>query len=176
MELFLCLFDAGDILEGHGRLITGEHPGPALAEGDGLVVRALSLAEHEQDQGGDHDDRKGIADQRDHHAPVARLLDLPLDAGWRQLLGRDAQSDQLFDGGPTRFLAGDGDMVLAVPELDPQDVFVDGDSSYVAVLYCFGDLIQVKVHRLRSARIALQDEHGNDGNESEQEEQVAATC
>ena len=40
----------GDIIEGNGGMIPGEHAGAAFAEGHGLVVVALGLAEDEVDK------------------------------------------------------------------------------------------------------------------------------
>ena len=47
LELLFGLVHAGDVGEGDGGPVAGEHLGAALAEGDGLVVGALRLAQHE---------------------------------------------------------------------------------------------------------------------------------
>ena len=58
LELGLGLVDAGHVGERHDGLVAEEHPGPALAEAQGLVIGALGLAHHEDDEADDHDDRQ----------------------------------------------------------------------------------------------------------------------
>ena len=53
LELGLGLVDAGHVGERHDGLVAEEHPGPALAEAEGLVIRALSLSHHEEDESAD---------------------------------------------------------------------------------------------------------------------------
>ena len=66
LELLLGLVDAGDVREGHDRLVAEKHPGAALPEGHRLVIRPLGLPHHEVDEGPDHeegqDDAHGDAD------------------------------------------------------------------------------------------------------------------
>ena len=63
LELGLGLVDAGDVGEGHDGLVAEEHPGPALAEAEGLVIRALGLSHHEEDEAADDQDRQQAGDQ-----------------------------------------------------------------------------------------------------------------
>ena len=53
LELGLRLVDAGHVAERHDRLVAEEHPGPALAEREGLVIGPLGLAHHEEDEAAD---------------------------------------------------------------------------------------------------------------------------
>ena len=52
-ELLLRLVDAGDVLEGGRRLVPDEHPGAALSERQGLVIRALGLPHHVEEEATD---------------------------------------------------------------------------------------------------------------------------
>ena len=63
LELRLGLVDAGHVVEGDDRLVAQEHARPALAEAHRLVVGALRLAEHEEEDGADEDDRQGRREQ-----------------------------------------------------------------------------------------------------------------
>ncbi len=58
LELHLGLVHAGDVRERHHGLVAEEHPGAALAEGHRLVVGALGLAHHEEDEAADHEERQ----------------------------------------------------------------------------------------------------------------------
>ena len=58
LQLLLGFLGAGHVGEGHGRLVAGEHPRPALAEGHGLVVGALRLAQDHQEQAADQQERQ----------------------------------------------------------------------------------------------------------------------
>ena len=53
LELRLGLVDAGHVVERDDRLVAEEHPGTALAEAEGLVIRALGLSHHEEDEAAD---------------------------------------------------------------------------------------------------------------------------
>src|SRR3954464_10941731 len=53
LELGLGLVHAGDARDGHAGFVAEEHPGAGLAEGQGLVVRALGLSHHEEDEPAD---------------------------------------------------------------------------------------------------------------------------
>ena len=63
LELGLRLVDAGDVGERHDGLVAEEHPGPALAEAQGLVIGALGLSHHEEDEPADDQDRQQPGDQ-----------------------------------------------------------------------------------------------------------------
>jgi hypothetical protein len=56
LELHLRLVHTGHVGEGDHLLVTQEHARPALAEAHGLVVGALRLAEHEEDEEADEQD------------------------------------------------------------------------------------------------------------------------
>ena len=58
LELRLGLVHAGHVGERDDRLVAEEHAGPALAEGHGLVVGALGLAHHEEDEAADQEHRQ----------------------------------------------------------------------------------------------------------------------
>ena len=59
LELRLGLVDARHVGERHDRLVAEEHPGPALAEAHRLVVGALGLAHHEEEEAADQQDAAG---------------------------------------------------------------------------------------------------------------------
>ena len=58
LELRLGLVDPGHVGERDDRLVAEEHPGAALAEAQGLVIGALGLAHHEEDEAADQDERQ----------------------------------------------------------------------------------------------------------------------
>ena len=58
LELRLGLVDAGDVVEGDDRLVAQEHARAALAEAHRLVVGALRLAEHEEQERADEQHRQ----------------------------------------------------------------------------------------------------------------------
>ena len=58
LELRLGLIHAGHVAECDDRLVAQEHARPALAEGHGLVVGALRLAEHEVQEDADEQHRQ----------------------------------------------------------------------------------------------------------------------
>ena len=90
-QLLLRLFDAGHVGEGDHRLGAEEHPGPALAEAHGLVVGALGLAHHEEEERADQEDRQQRGDEEGQDAPGRALLHrLVGDGAVRQRLPRPA--------------------------------------------------------------------------------------
>ncbi len=86
LELRLGLVDAGHVRERHDGLVAEEHPGPALAEAHGLVVGALGLPHHEEEEAADQQDRQEGPDQQAD--PLARLRCLLAREGDRR--GLDA--------------------------------------------------------------------------------------
>ena len=64
LELGLGLVDAGDVGERDDRLVAEEHPRAALAEAQGLVIRALGLAHHEEDEAADDEQRQEAGQQQ----------------------------------------------------------------------------------------------------------------
>ena len=74
LELGLGLVDAGDVAERDDGLVAEEHPGAALAEAERLVIGALGLAHHEQDEPDDHDQRQQAGDEDAEPRRVRGLL------------------------------------------------------------------------------------------------------
>ncbi len=70
LELGLGLVDAGHVVERDDRLVAEEHPRPALAEAEGLVIGALGLSHHEEDEPADHDQWQ----DRGQHEPEPRRV------------------------------------------------------------------------------------------------------
>ena len=65
----------GDVGERDDRLVAEEHPGAALAEAERLVIRALGLAHHEEDEAADHEERQQPGEQQaDPRRVGGRLL------------------------------------------------------------------------------------------------------
>ena len=75
LQLLLGLFHAGHVLERDGRLVAHEHARAALAEAERLVIRALRLAHHEQQDGAEEDQRQQIDQDAQPVADRRRLLD-----------------------------------------------------------------------------------------------------
>ena len=74
LQLFLGLFHAGDVLERHLLLLRGVQARAALAEAERLVSAALHLPHHEDPEGQQHDERRGVQQNRDPAAGARRLL------------------------------------------------------------------------------------------------------
>ncbi len=73
-QLLLRLVHSGDVVEGHDRLVAEEHAGPALPEAHRLVIGALRLAHHEEDEPADQEDRQQSGDQEGEDAARGALL------------------------------------------------------------------------------------------------------
>ena len=58
LKLFFGLVDPRYIIKGHRRLIAGKHTCATLPERQGLIVRSLRLAQHEEDQAYDQQPRQ----------------------------------------------------------------------------------------------------------------------
>ena len=67
-QLLLRLVHAGDVVEGDDGLVAEEHAGPALAEAHGLVIGALRLPHHEEDEPADQQDRQQRGDEQGQDA------------------------------------------------------------------------------------------------------------
>ena len=94
LELRLGLVHAGHVGEGDDRLVAQEHAGAALAEAHRLVVGALRLAEHEEEDGADDDDGQGGREQdAEQLAGTVRLggADLHVRVAGRAGLGADGR-------------------------------------------------------------------------------------
>ena len=72
LELGLGLVDAGHVGERHDGLVAEEHPGPALAERQGLVIGPLGLAHHEEDEAADDEQRQQPGEQQPDPRRVGR--------------------------------------------------------------------------------------------------------
>ena len=81
LQLLLGFLDAGHVLERDGRLVAHEHPGAALSEAEGLVIGALRLAHHEQQDGAEEDQRQQIDEDPEPVAELRRVFDGVLDTG-----------------------------------------------------------------------------------------------
>ena len=86
LQLFLGFIHAGDVFKGHLLLLHGEQARPALAERQRLVAASLHLADHDEPQRAQQDERRQIEQpgrpaaslrilHRDVHAFVAQFLD-----------------------------------------------------------------------------------------------------
>src|SRR6266849_7412092 len=81
LELLFGFFDTGHILEGDGRLVAHEHARAAFAEAEGLVIGALGLAHHEQQDGAEEDQRQQIDEDAQPVADLRRLFNGIGDTG-----------------------------------------------------------------------------------------------
>ena len=70
-EFVLGLFHPGHVGKGHPGTIEGHHPGAAAAEAHGLIVAALGLAHHEQDEATEEDQRQEVEQQPEEAAQAA---------------------------------------------------------------------------------------------------------
>ena len=78
LQLFLGLFHAGDVLERDLLLLRGVQAGAALAEAERLVSAALHLAHHEDPEGQQHDEGRGV--QQDRNPAAGRgVFDVGVD-------------------------------------------------------------------------------------------------
>ncbi len=100
LELGLGLVDAGDVVERHDGLVAEEHASAALAEAQGLVIGALRLPHHEQDEAADEDQRQEARQDEADPRGVGCLLGLVArDARVAALRGRgDVGRDLRQDG------------------------------------------------------------------------------
>ncbi len=133
-QLFLGFVDAGNVFKRHLLLLHREQAGAALAEGHGLVAAALHLAEHEEPERADDDDRREL--DQDIQPAIARV-------------GLDGHRDlTLAEGGvQLRVVRRRDGVELALVSLHvPVDfVFHDGD---VADLARLGVLQELRVGNL----------------------------
>ncbi len=95
-QLFFGFVGAGHVFKGDRGVVAGEHARLALAEGERLVVAALSLAEDEVDEGDDDDGRQEDAQQAQPVPQIARLLIDDAHAPFGVIGGGHAQETQLF--------------------------------------------------------------------------------
>ncbi len=95
----LRLFLASDVQEGNGRLLAGEHPRLALAEGHRLRVGALCLPHHEDKDRAKDDQRQEVDQQPKDVAELARAPDLHLHGALTRAHGDVVVAQQLLDGG-----------------------------------------------------------------------------
>jgi len=131
-ELFLGFIHAGHIVEGYGGLIAGEHAGAALAEGEGLVIGTLGLAEHQVNEATKQQQRQDVDQDAQPGASIARGRVLQVDG--LQLFRVGSQGDELLRGGQAGILAADrcaaipvagGDLVVGDDQtLDPSGIHI----------------------------------------------------
>ena len=82
LQLLLGLIHAGHVLEGDDGLIAQEHPRAALAERDRLVVGALRLPQHEEEQRADEQHRQQRRQQQAQ--PLAAVRGDAAEELWRR--------------------------------------------------------------------------------------------
>ena len=104
LQLLFGFVRPGDIVEADGRPVTDKHTGFALAEGEGLVVAALALAEEKEKKAGDQEEREEVDDQSKPVARIRRRLHVDLYLG--QTFFRDAHALQGPGQGYALFFAG----------------------------------------------------------------------
>src|SRR6185312_9622015 len=114
-QLFLGFIDAGHILEGDLLLLHGEQARPALAERQRLVPAALHLADHEEPQQRDQDQRRELQQPGPPAVAVVVLhhdihLVLVEDIEQVGVVGRDKQMERALVSPevPVHFGAGNG--------------------------------------------------------------------
>ena len=171
LQLFLRFLDARHVREGDRGLVAGEHAGARLAEGDGLVVGALRLAQHEEDQADHQQAGQQVGDDADDRVPVARLLDLDLQLLRGKGISRQPEVDQLFDGGLGGFLAREG--ARAVAEDDFQVVLVDDDARDAAGGDLRSHLVQVQALGLGGAGAELNHQDGDNRQQDDEDQGIA---
>ncbi len=165
MELLFRFIDAGNIGEGDGGLVCHEHPRPALAERERLVIRALGLAHHEEQQAAEEHQRQDVEQDLQ---PVAEL---------RGLFEHDARVLELFRRHPVvpQLL---GDRAVGVEArvrlplvlvLDLESVFADLDTANAAVLYAGGYLVEADCGGLAIAGLGERREEKRDDGDQEDE-------
>ena len=86
LQLFLGFVDAGHVFERDLLLLHGEQAGAALAEREGLVAAGLHLAEHEEPDGAEQNERADVEQQLQQQAVVLRLLDGEVNLGGQHSL------------------------------------------------------------------------------------------
>ena len=140
---------AGDVLERDNGLIAEEHPGAALAEAQGLVVGALGLPEHEEEQRADeHDGQEGGQDDSEPRSTVRRRCA-------RDHRGRGARGRVV--GAGERHIVVDVGRELARYQAGLDDVLaglgIDLLELYLKLLATLCDLVDFAVADQREERI-----------------------
>ena len=74
LELGLGLVHAGHVVERDDGLVAEEHPGAALAEAEGLVIGALGLSHHEEDEAADDEEGQEPGQQQPQPGRVGRRV------------------------------------------------------------------------------------------------------
>ena len=166
LELGLGLVDARHVGERHDGLVAEEHAGATLAEAQGLVIRALGLAHHEDDEADDQDERQEPGDSKADPAGVGGLLGLE-DTGRERLVPSFRR--RLHVRIDLRKDARDDDRELVVPFLDAQGLVLLADRRHLAVLDVVQEVrisLRRRVGRLKEPGIhqrnGAEDEHQHD--------------
>ena len=132
LELGLGLVDAGHVVERDDRLVAEEHPGPALAERERLVIGALGLAHHEEDEAADDEERQQAGQQQPEPGRVGLRLRLEDVGGQGHVAARRGLVHVLEDVGQD---AGHDDGVgRPVLDLDRQGLALLDDLADLAGL------------------------------------------
>ncbi len=93
-QLLFCFLHTSHIVKGNSRFLTGEHPGPALAKGECLVVRPLCLAHQEEKDHPQQNERQKATQVGQPFFQQAGGFDLQID--FVQRFGIYPQSQQAF--------------------------------------------------------------------------------
>ena len=90
LELGLGLVDAGHVGERDDGLVAEEHARPALAEAQGLVIGALRLAHHEEDEAADDQQRQHAVSSSPSHevSGAGSAVKTSLGGSWPPSFGR----------------------------------------------------------------------------------------
>ena len=93
-QLLLGFLNASHVVKGDRWFLTGEHPRPAFAEGERLVVRSLRLSHQEDEKYRQEYEGQKAAQNGDPFSPGIWRLDLKVDLG--QLRGGHSHGHQGF--------------------------------------------------------------------------------
>src|SRR5687767_705396 len=131
-ELLLRLVDAGDVLERRRRLVADEHARAALAERERLVIRALRLTHHVDEEATDEQHRQEAQQERADEAESLALR-LVLEVHDAARVRPVVLEDRLLE--PLVAVVDRRDLLLAVgDELDRRLVPADRDALDLAGL------------------------------------------
>ena len=164
LQFLLGFIGSGDIAERNGRPVADEHAGFALAEGEGLVVAALALAEEKEKKAGDQEEREEVDDQSKPVARIRRRLHVDLYLG--QTFFRDAHALQGPGQGDALFFAA-GQRLITVVRVDLESLSADVDAGHLATPDLSGNAAQANVLG-RFAGAVYVKKQGRGGNQYQQ--------
>ncbi len=144
-QLFLGLIHPGDVFERHLFLVHGEQAGAALAERQGLVATSLHLANHEEPQGTEQDERRKVQ-QPTGPAVALAVLHRDIDAFITEFLVHVVVIRRNRGMEPAVAF-----LVLAVNLRA-----VDGDRSHLGVVHLVKELREIDVGFLHARGTGLQ--------------------